>query len=251
MDYRALTFIILTKNEAARLPRALASLPQQVAVFVLDAESTDDTVEIAQAFGARVERRAWTTFADARRYAISMVHTSWFFMLDADEALTLELRDELLFLEPKLAAYRCRRLNRFCGRIMRGGAWADESVLRLARTDIARIEAQASGELHEHVVVDWPVGELSGAIDHDSYPTLDSYYRKFDRYTHIEAATRRGSLKELAQTFALSALRALWQLSFKHGYRDGWRGVFVAFASAGYNIRVSYLAWKGPFGTAD
>lgn len=251
MDCAALTFVILTSQEGARLERALASLPPESPIFVLDAESTDETVAVAERFGARIERRPWTTFADARRHAIERVRTPWFFMLDADETLTPELREALRALTPRDVGYRSRRLNRFCGRIMRGGAWAEEWVLRLARSDAARVETRAAGGLHEHLVVDGEVGRLEGAIDHDSYPTIASYRRKFLLYTSIEAGAKRATAADCCLTFLRAVARALWQLTVRRGYRDGWRGLFVAVASAAYTVRVSYLSWRRPRGEAD
>jgi (heptosyl)LPS beta-1,4-glucosyltransferase len=244
VDCAELTFVILTSQEGERLEKALASLPPESPIFILDAESTDETFAVAERFRARVERRPWTTFADARRHAIACVATPWFFMLDADEALTPELREALRALTPEHAGYRSRRLNRFCGRVMRGGAWGEEWVLRLARSDSARIEAQAAGGLHEHVAVDGEVGTLDGAIEHNSYPTLASYHRKFLRYTSIEARAKQATAADCARTFLRAVARALWQLTARRGYRDGWRGLFVAVASAAYAVRVSYLSWR-------
>ena len=244
MQIETLTFVVLTRNEGKRLDRALASLPPGARIFVLDAQSTDDTVTIASRYGALVEVRAWTTFADARRHAITRVQTPWLFMLDADEALTPVLAASLAQAREDIAGYRCLRLNRLCGKIMRGGAWANEMVLRLVQTPCARIEAQAAGDLHEQLVVEGVTGVLNGAIDHDSYPSIASYRQKFQRYTAIEASGQSAGLRDVVTVIPKVCARALWQLTVRRGYRDGWRGLFVACASAAYPIAVRYQSWR-------
>jgi len=244
MQIEALTFVVLTYNEGQRLDRALASLPQHSRILVIDAYSSDNTLSIAERYHAQILQRAWTTFADARRFAITQVTTPWLFMLDADEALTGELRDALLNVDDSVAGYRCLRLNRFCGRVIQGGAWAHELVLRLVQTHLARIEAQAAGDLHEHLVVTGEVATIDAAIDHDSYPSLASYWQKFHRYTAIEAAAQRATFLNVLLSVPRACIRAIWQLTIRHGYRDGWRGFFIAYASAAYTISVTYRAWR-------
>ena len=85
--------LILTLNEERNLPRCLASLGDCNDIVILDSGSTDRTMEIAKAAGARVEHRAFDTFAGQRNYAqrsIAFRHP-WVFHLDADEQLTPEL----------------------------------------------------------------------------------------------------------------------------------------------------------------
>ncbi len=244
MELRDITFVILTFNEAKRLGPTLAALPAAAKAFVLDAFSLDDTVAIAQANGAQVEQRAWSSFAEARRYAISRVTTPWLFMLDADELVTPALATAILEADPHADGYRCTRLNRFCGRIMLGGAWAQETVLRLVPTANAQVVAQAAGGLHEALSISGESRMLAGALEHDSYPTLASYWEKFHRYTTIEAEHQEASLLTVLGVITLALLRAAWQLLYRQGYRDGWRGFFVAYANAAYQVRVKLLAWR-------
>jgi glycosyltransferase involved in cell wall biosynthesis len=88
--------LILTLNEEQSLPRCLASVQGCTDVVVLDSGSTDRTVEIARAAGARVFTRPFDNFAGQRNYAqreIPFLHP-WVFHLDADEEFTPELAAE-------------------------------------------------------------------------------------------------------------------------------------------------------------
>ncbi len=215
--------------------------------YVLDAESDDDTVAVARAHGAQVETRPWSGFVAARRYALARVATPWTLMLDADELIDDALRAAIAGAPDGVAGYRVRRVTTLCGVPVRTAGWSSESLLRLFRTARARVEPHSVGgdaDLHERWVVDGPVGELPGTIVHDSYPTLAAYEAKFARYTSIEAAGLPPSWPALARELALFPARVIWSLLKYGGWRDGWRGLFVAWQSARYRIVVRAKALR-------
>lgn len=236
----------MTRNEAARLPRTLASVPDGARVFVLDAESTDDTVPIARAAGAEVETRRWAGYVNARRYALGRVATPWTLMLDADEVLDRELR---VALAGGFTAdgYRLRRVTTFAGRPVRAAGWSAERLVRAFRTDAARLEAGSVGgaaDLHERWVVNGVVADLPGTIVHDSYPTVTSYFAKFSRYSDLEAERLPPSWPQLALALAVSPLRLVWSMVRWGGWRDGWRGWFVSASSSVYPIAIRWKALR-------
>ena len=224
----------------------LARLPAGVNVFVLDAGSSDDTVAIAKAHGARVETRRWMGFVSARRYALERVTTPWAFMLDADELIDETLRDAILQSpETGIAGYRVRRVTMLCGRAVHAAGWSNERLLRVIRTDRARVAGSRNGaQVHERWSVDGEVDYLAGAIVHDSYPTVASYHEKFDYYTSVEAQALPPSWPNYAAAMALMPLRFAWSIVRYGGWRDGWRGPFVAWESARYRVIVQRKALR-------
>jgi hypothetical protein len=213
----------------------------------LDADSADATVAIAQAAGATVERRRWAGFVDARRHALGRVSTGWTLMLDADEALDAGLRAAIAAAPEDVDAYYVRRVTTFCGRRIRTAGWSSERLVRLFRTAAVRLEAHSVGggaDLHERWVSAGRVGDLAGALIHDSYPTVASYREKFARYTSIEAAALDGSVRGLASAVVLGLARFPWAILRYRGWRDGWRGVFVAASSAAYPAVVQFKALR-------
>lgn len=237
-------------NEAGNLPRLFASLPPGIRALVVDAGSSDRTVAIAREFGAEIAIRPWDGFVSTRRWAQARVTTTWTLMLDADERLDAEARDAILEVEPDpaLDGYVLRRTTWFCGRPIRGMGWGDERLLRLFRTGgvqlVASPVAGGDAQVHER----WELargagraGTLPGVLEHDSYPTLASYARKFARYTSLEARGLPPSARRLIGVTPRSLFRAGWLLLGRGGWRDGWRGAFVAVASAFYPVVV---AWK-------
>jgi glycosyltransferase involved in cell wall biosynthesis len=235
------------KDEERNLPRALASIPRASRVLAIDAESTDRSVEVARARAARVIVRPWAGFVEARRFGLGCVETPWTFMLDADEQLDMPLSAALAALAPDqgIDGYATRRSTFFCGHAMRYGAWGADAPLRFFRTGRAALVAEpvggGSADIHERWTVAGGTGRLDGTLLHYSYPTLADYRTKFARYTALEARGLRGSPPALAREVALAVLRVPHALFVRGGWRDGWRGVFVAFASAAYPVAV---AWK-------
>ncbi len=163
----------------------------------------------------------------------------------ADELLDDALRAAILAAPADVAGYRLRRVTMLCGRPVRTAGWSNERLLRLFRTDRARVGANEAGaDLHERWIVDGRIGDLRGAIVHDSYPTLASYRAKFDRYTTVEAAALEPSHRAYVRALATMVPRFLWSILRYGGWRDGWRGYFVAWESARYRVVVRAKALR-------
>ena len=207
-------------------------------------------MRIAHGMGAQIIVRPWQGFVEARSYALGLVQTPLALFLDADEVLDATLCAAILAAEPppSLAAYRMLRINRFCGKPIRGAGWYPEYLTRLFRPARVRIEAHpATGSgaaLHERIVADGPVADLPGAIVHDSYPSIASYWRKFDHYTTIEAAALETSPRLVARAALIAVLRFGWLLFGRRAILDGWRGLVVAFGSALYPLAAHWKALR-------
>ncbi|MEZ4588095.1 MAG: glycosyltransferase family 2 protein [Gemmatimonadales bacterium] len=138
MTPRVSAFLIV-KNEAKRLPACLASL-EGVAdeIVVLDSDSTDDTLEIARAAGARVASRPFDGFGAQKQAALELCRGEWVLSIDADERLTPALASEIRALldgKPAAVGYEVRRELHYLGHRLRFGGTGSDWVLRLARRE--------------------------------------------------------------------------------------------------------------------
>lgn len=88
-----LSLCIIVKNEAEQLSRCLASVQALVdEIVLLDTGSTDDTITIAQSFGAQVQHFVWCNdFAVARNECLKYASGDWILVLDADEVLSQDI----------------------------------------------------------------------------------------------------------------------------------------------------------------
>src|ERR1700733_8274107 len=95
MPRSTLSVAIITLNEEGNLARTLNSVRFADEIVVVDSGSTDGTVEVARAFGAKVFSEAWKGFALQKNSAIDKCTGTWVLSLDADEELTDGLQAEI------------------------------------------------------------------------------------------------------------------------------------------------------------
>ena len=242
---KMLSVAIITRNEAANLPRTLASVRWAGEIVVVDSGSTDATLEIARGAGARVFEEPWKGFAAQKNSAIAHTTGDWILSLDADEEvspeLTLEIRS-LLDGEPAFSAYRIPRLNHFLGEPLRHGGYWPDPKLRLFRRGTARF---AERPVHETMQADGPVGQLKGQLIHRCYPTLSEYIEHMNRYSSIaaeaiEAQGRTGGswLWLIWNALLNPAATFLYNYVFRLGFLDGRAGLLQ---HVNHSV---YIHWK-------
>lgn len=237
-DRPDLSVVIITLNEEKRLPLCLQSLPRGAEIVVLDSGSTDRTREVAIRFGARVETRPFTDYADQKNAASALASRNWILSIDADEVLDETLSNSILDVSRPEAGrrengFRLRRRLVFMGRTMRFGKTSDRP-LRLFRKGRGRF----TSPIHERLVLEsGPTGLLAGQMAHHSYASITDYFHRFNRYTsrvadhHID---RRG----MARPGPLHVVRP-WGEFFKRyvlllGFLDGYPGYCYALFSSFY-----------------
>jgi glycosyltransferase involved in cell wall biosynthesis len=186
-----LSVIILTLNEEANLPLALASLRAlDPEIFVVDSGSTDRTLEIARAAGCRVFEHPFESQAHQLNWTLDTlpIATPWVMRLDADERLTLELAQELSARLPALpddvTGLLVKRRVYFWGRWIRHGGYYPTWLLRIWRRGHARCEQRW---MDEHMVVS---GGRTLRLDHDiideNQKGLTFWTDKHNRYADRE-----------------------------------------------------------------
>ncbi|MGA2382380.1 MAG: glycosyltransferase family 2 protein [Gemmatimonadales bacterium] len=241
-----LSAVLITRNEEANLPACLASLAGLAdEVVILDSESTDRTVEVGQAAGARVVRHRFEGFGAAKQRALELAQGTWVFSVDADERVTPALAEEIrrvVASEPSANGFLVRRDVFFLGRRLRFGGMGNDWVLRLFR----RAGARFSGSpVHEHVEISGRPARLGATLEHHAYRTLAEHVEKMNRYTDIQAQMKSGRgirywnwmwVRLPWEVFARCVLRL--------GLLDGTAGVIFATMSA-YSAWLKYAkTWK-------
>ncbi|MEW6220338.1 MAG: glycosyltransferase family 2 protein [Thermodesulfobacteriota bacterium] len=236
-----LSVATITRNEADRLPACLASVAFAAETVVVDGESTDNTVAVAKALGARVIVAPWQGFGVQKQRAMDACQEPWILLLDADERLPAETAAELAaaIANPEApAAFSLPRKNLFAGRWIRHGGWWPDRTVRLFRKGRARMAARL---VHEALEVDGPVAELSQPIVHDTNRDLAQVLEKINRYSSLGAAEL---FRQGRRAGILTALfRALWAFVHNYllraGFLDGPEGLVIA-VSDGVNTFYKY-----------
>ncbi len=183
--------MIPTKNEEKNLPFALQSVIGWASqIFVLDSGSTDKTQQIAEQSGATFVYQPWLGYARQKNWGLDNlpINKPWVFILDADEVITPQLRDELLSLSQADTAlengFYVNRHFIFLGKRIRHCGYYPSWNLRFFRRGQARYEER---EVHEHMVVDGKVGYLHGEMEHNDRRGMEFYIAKHNHYSTLEA----------------------------------------------------------------
>ena len=223
-----LSGVVITLNEADRIARCVASMRAVCDdVLVLDSGSTDATVQIARALGARVEHRDWDDFARQKNAAIERARHRWVLLLDADEWLepAAQARLRALFageLE-RADCWLLLRRTHFLGHAMRAGSFAREPVHRLFRSHLRH----GLVPVHEYLdVAGATVRRSDIALEHDTARSEAEYWAKLQRYAGLWARSRSGRRRPAAWRGPLSAATYLLKnLVLRGGLRDGLPGL--------------------------
>jgi glycosyltransferase involved in cell wall biosynthesis len=221
-----LSAVLITKNAASQLEACLSSLAFCAEIVVVDSDSTDGTVVLAQRCGARVVSSDWRGFGPQKQFAVEQAANDWVLCIDADERVSDELKAgiEAALAAPGFPAYRFARCNRFMGRYLRHGEGYPDWSLRLFDRRHARWSADA---VHEKVLTDAAVGTLKGDLLHDSAETLEHYLAKQDRYTTLaaEEALAAGKRGGIARMLLSPLVRFVKFYLVRLGFLDGWPGL--------------------------
>jgi glycosyltransferase involved in cell wall biosynthesis len=251
MDPRPLSAVVITLDEERNIARCLESL-RGVAddVVVVDSGSTDRTEEICRAHGADFLRQEWLGYAEQKNLANGRARHDWILSLDADEALSEELRRSLLELKRRgeIRVGRFARLTNYCGHWVRHGGWYPDWKVRL----FDRRQVRWEGGPHERLVGYSPgeVVRLAGDCLHYSYDSVRDHHRQADRFTTLsaEALFRQGRKAGFLKRDLSPVWKFLLDYLLRLGFLDGPAGLRIAWISAGAT-RMKYLKlerlWRG------
>jgi glycosyltransferase involved in cell wall biosynthesis len=234
MNEPSLGVAIITKNAALRLAQCLQSVAFADEIVVIDGGSTDATVEIAQAHGARVVIDPdWPGFGPQKNRALEALSTTWVLSIDADEVVTPELAVSIAaaLAAPRADVYAIDRLSSFCGHWIRHCGWYPDWIPRLFRRSAARF---SNDLVHERLVFDTPVERLSGKLLHYSYEDLETVLRKLDAYSTAGAMQRHAAGQRAG--FGKALARGAWAFVrtyvLRLGFLDGRAGFMIAVFNA-------------------
>jgi glycosyltransferase involved in cell wall biosynthesis len=221
-----LSVIVPVRNEACNLPRCLESLRGVGEVYVVDSQSSDETAEIARSFGAHVVQFHYAGgWPKKRQWAMDTLPLAneWVFLVDADEALTPELSEEIrnAVLDPGVDGYHIALRMFFLGRVLRHGE-AGFYKLSLFRRGKGRFECRLKDqdasmsdmEVHEHVIAEGKTARLKNPLLHYNVESLERYIQKHNEYSNWDARVwlegERNSVELPPSLFGTQAQRRRW-----------------------------------------
>jgi glycosyltransferase involved in cell wall biosynthesis len=187
-----ISIFFITKNEADRLPVALAAIRGlSDDVVVVDSGSDDATREVARAGGARVLVNApFPGYGPQKRFAEDACTHTWLLNLDADEVVTPQLVDEIraLFASgmPAADGYEIAIVDVFPGEAQPAPLAYRLTPVRLYRRDRGRY---VESTVHDRVAFDGKasIARLKGIVHHHSVRSLGEQLTKLNAYSIMQA----------------------------------------------------------------
>lgn len=260
--------LIITKDEQVNIPHSLASVVEWAdAVHVVDSGSADKTCDIAREMGATVTYQPWLGYARQKNWALTNLpwKSDWLFILDADESITPELRDEILAIAAENpdqvheSGYYVNRVTYFLGKPIWHCGYFPSYNLRFFRRGRAKYEDR---EVHEHMIVEGPTARLRHLMRHEDRRGLEHFIAKHNWYSTLEAkALRReaqeGHMRELPDLERGIAIRrwlkrrvlpklpvsAVWRFLYMYFFRlgilDGATGFRFCLLVSTYDLFIS------------
>lgn len=231
-----LSVVIITHNEEQNIGRCIDSV-QDIAseIIVLDSFSTDQTESICKAKGVIFQQRTWEGFSAAKNFANTLATGDVILSLDADEALSPQLRQNIKTTCETMHddAYMINRLTQYCGTWIRHGGWYPDRKIRLFKRGICAW----AGDVHENLIfTNTPaIARVQGDILHYSFSKIDTHIKKIMTYATLSA--RRDLDRGKRYNFVMHGVIKPWfafinMYFFKRGFLDGFYGWVIACNSA-------------------
>lgn len=237
MSQPQLSAVIITYNEEKNIARCLDSL-QGVAdeIIVIDSFSTDQTESLCASYGVQFIKHPFAGHIEQKNIALDHAKGEYILSLDADEALSPELREQILKLKKQglenALGYCFNRLTRYTDHWVRHSGWYPDTKLRLIKKGAARWQGT-----NPHDILTLHQGKptwLPGDLLHYSYSSISDHVRQTNKFTTIaaKASFAKGQRSSLFKILTRPPLKFLRDYFWKLGFLDGRIGFIICWINA-------------------
>lgn len=241
-----ITAIVTCFNEADNMQALMESIKWVDEIMVVDSFSTDETVAIARNYTDFVVQRPYKGPADQKNWAIPQATHPWILLLDADERVTPELKQEIQTLLKAPAtidadAFWIKRKNYFMGQHIRYTGWGRDKVIRLFRRDTCRYNDK---QVHEEIETRGKSDYLKHPLVHYTFKNIDHYFAKTQRYAKWSAKDHAHKTPKVTgfHLYFKPFFRFLKHYIWQRGFLDGKIGFIISVLMAfGVFLRYVYI----------
>lgn len=241
-----ITAVVLTKNEEEAIKNCLQSLSWCDEVIVIDDESVDNTVKIAQSSKATVYVRALNNnFSSQRNFGLQKAKGDWVLFVDADEivspALWFEIMQHTNSPNDNYSGYYLKRQDTLWNHVLKNGETGNIKFLRLGKKDTGKWE----GAVHEAWNITGQKMTLNNPLMHYPHITVENFLNDINFYTDIRAKELFN--KKIKTSWFLIILypnvKFIQNYLFKQGLRDGVPGLVLALMMSFHSFLVRSKLW--------
>jgi len=247
MRLKDICVVVTSRNDADTIGDCLESAREFGSAVVIDAFSTDGTVDIARKAGVIVYFRPWGGAADQKNWAMTRAPVRWVLMLDACETVSDELRDLIKAADDGVAdGYVICVHNEYLGKVMKSRAAGLRESVRLFAQGAGRFVLDDEDATGTSVEIAGKTAKLDGVILRRGFRDISIHFEAINRDTTAAAShyiDRGGHLARLRMV-SQPALR-FWRLYLlQGGIRDGARGLMYCMLSAYESFIKNSKAWE-------
>ncbi|MFH1612728.1 MAG: glycosyltransferase family 2 protein [bacterium] len=244
-----ISIIILTKNEEEMIEGCLKNISDAKEIIIIDAMSTDKTIEICQKYTNKIYSIPWQGYTYARNKGLEFATCKWICFFDADERMSKKLKEkikEIISLPSSAFIYRIVIEEIILGKNVKWGGWKT-SVKRLAQKE--KVFYNKDQKIHEELLVigdNQNVGQIKEPIYHLSHRSISRLVQKINKYSELEAEEMM-SKKIKINTFILMKVfikEFYRRFIILRGFRDGIIGLIGSMCLAFYAFLNYAKLWE-------
>jgi glycosyltransferase involved in cell wall biosynthesis len=240
--------VIISYNEEHNIERCIRSMHGLVdEVLLVDSYSTDNTVKLALALGARVIKQKFLGYVAQKDFAMRNAKYDWVLSLDADEAISEELKQSLNkidVLSAHFSGYIMNRRNWYCERWIKYAGWYPDRKLRLWDK---RNGKWGGVDPHDKVFLDHGKQSirLNGDILHYTCMSVKDHLEQTKKFAKVSSlAMHKSGLNASYLNVILSPLvRFTRDYIIKLGILEGYLGLILCVINA-YGVYLKYNMLK-------
>jgi len=236
--------VIISKNEETNIAECLKSISWVSEIILVDAESTDKTLELAKNFTSKIFINKWKGFVNQKKFALDQAANEWVLNIDADERVSPLLKEEIInLMDQDIAGYYLRRENYFLGKRIKSCGWDNDYQLRLVRKSKTQLTDRL---VHEGFTVDGKTKRLKNRLIHYTFTSIEKTINKINYYSSLRAEELFGKKKKVGGFTIIShGLTAFFRYFVSlRGYKDGIHGLIISLFNSFTTFLVYMKVWE-------
>ena len=230
---------IITFNEENRIGKTLDSIKDLAdEIIIVDSESSDRTVQIAESKGAKIFIEKWKGYGAQKNSVLEKCKGEWVLLIDADEVISVQLKEKIkkIINSEKTSnnVYKIKLRNIAFGREIKFGGW-DDYVIRLWKNGVVKISER---EVHEKYETTEKIGKIKEKIIHYTYDNIYEFLEKLNRYTTQSAVQYMKERKNagILKIYSKMLFRFIKMYIFQLGFLDRYEGYLLSKYSSIYTM---------------
>jgi glycosyltransferase involved in cell wall biosynthesis len=232
-----ISFLLPTFNCGLFVRRTFESIKWADEIVVIDSFSNDNTIQIAKEYDAKVYQHEYINSAKQKNWALQYCTHDWVFQIDSDEILDqnaeIIIRNAVESAQDEIHSFRMSRKNHVLGKWVKYGGLYPDWEYRLFRKKEGKWWDR---DVHSRIIVSGEIEELNTHLIHYGMPNITKQISNLDRYTRYEAdQLKKRNIEFSFLKWLIGPLYIfLKRYIFLQGFRDGWRGFYLAIYASYY-----------------